>query len=92
VHWRLLTTHAVTTVAEAQQIVAWYRMHWIIEQVLVFPSCAASAANRKHRHEHRSRSSDNDPARRGSLVPFPHGTDSRLRTAVRDGATPMSRQ
>ena len=33
VHWRLLTTHAVTTVAEAQQIVAWYRMRWIIEQV-----------------------------------------------------------
>lgn len=33
VHWRLLTTHAVTTVAEAQQIVAWYRMRWVIEQV-----------------------------------------------------------
>ncbi len=33
VHWRLLTTHAVTTVAEAHQIVTWYRMRWIIEQV-----------------------------------------------------------
>lgn len=33
VHWRLLTTHAVTTLAEARQIVAWYRMRWIIEQV-----------------------------------------------------------
>ncbi len=33
VHWRLLTTHTVTTVAEARQIVAWYRMRWIIEQV-----------------------------------------------------------
>ena len=33
VHWRLLTTHAVTTVAEARQIVAWYRMRWIIEQL-----------------------------------------------------------
>jgi Transposase DDE domain len=32
-HWRLLTTHAVTTVAQARQIVAWYRMRWIIEQV-----------------------------------------------------------
>ncbi len=32
-HWRLLTTHTVTTVAEARQIVAWYRMRWIIEQV-----------------------------------------------------------
>jgi hypothetical protein len=32
-HWRLLTTHAVTTLAEARQVVAWYRMRWIIEQV-----------------------------------------------------------
>jgi hypothetical protein len=33
VHWRLLTTHAVTTRAEACQVVAWYRMRWTIEQV-----------------------------------------------------------
>ena len=33
VHWRLLTTHAVTTLGQARQIVAWYRMRWIIEQV-----------------------------------------------------------
>jgi hypothetical protein len=33
VHWRLLTTHTVTTLAEARQIVAWYRLRWIIEQV-----------------------------------------------------------
>jgi hypothetical protein len=33
VHWRLLTTHAVTTQAEARRIVAWYRMRWIVEQV-----------------------------------------------------------
>ncbi len=33
IHWRLLTTHEVTTVAHAHQIVAWYRMRWIIEQV-----------------------------------------------------------
>jgi hypothetical protein len=33
VHWRLLTTHSVTTPAEARQIVAWYRLRWIIEQV-----------------------------------------------------------
>jgi Transposase DDE domain len=32
-HWRLLTTHPVTTLAMARQIVAWYRMRWIIEQV-----------------------------------------------------------
>jgi hypothetical protein len=32
-HWRLLTTHAVRSVAEAQQIVAWYRLRWTIEQV-----------------------------------------------------------
>jgi len=33
VHWRLLTTHEVATAAQARQIVAWYRMRWIIEQV-----------------------------------------------------------
>jgi hypothetical protein len=33
VHWRLLTTHAVTSVAQAHQIVAWYRLRWSIEQV-----------------------------------------------------------
>jgi|SRR5665213_1422864 len=33
VHWRLLTTHTVNTLAEARQIVAWYRLRWIIEQV-----------------------------------------------------------
>jgi Transposase DDE domain len=33
VYWRLLTTHAVTTAAEARQIVAWYRMRWHIEQL-----------------------------------------------------------
>lgn len=32
-HWRLLTTHTVTTFADACQIVAWYRMRWTIEQV-----------------------------------------------------------
>jgi hypothetical protein len=33
IHWRLLTTHQVTTPAEAHQIVEWYRRRWIIEQV-----------------------------------------------------------
>ena len=33
IHWRLLTTHAVTTVAQALQIVAWYRERWHIEQL-----------------------------------------------------------
>jgi hypothetical protein len=33
VHWRLLTTHAVTMLAQARQIVAWHRMRWIIEMV-----------------------------------------------------------
>jgi hypothetical protein len=32
-HWRLLTTHEVTTLDHARQIVVWYRMRWIIEQV-----------------------------------------------------------
>jgi hypothetical protein len=33
VQWRLLTTHAVSSLAEARQVVAWYRMRWTIEQV-----------------------------------------------------------
>ncbi len=32
-HWCLLTTHAVGGAAEALQIVAWYRLRWIIEQL-----------------------------------------------------------
>lgn len=32
-HWRLLTTHEVRSVADAQQIVGWYRLRWTIEQV-----------------------------------------------------------
>jgi hypothetical protein len=33
VHWRLLTTHQVGTIADAWQIVDWYRMRWTIEQL-----------------------------------------------------------
>ena len=33
VHWCLLTTHAVGGAAEAMQVVGWYRLRWIIEQV-----------------------------------------------------------
>jgi hypothetical protein len=33
IHWRLLTTYAVTTVEQALQIVAWYRQRWHIEQL-----------------------------------------------------------
>ena len=33
VYWRLLTTHTVATLEQARQIVTWYRMRWIIEQV-----------------------------------------------------------
>ena len=32
-HWRLLTTHRVETLDDAQRMVGWYRMRWIIEQV-----------------------------------------------------------
>jgi hypothetical protein len=32
-HWRLLTTHAVTTLADARRIVGFYRMRWTIEQL-----------------------------------------------------------
>ena len=33
IHWRLLTTHPITSVAQALQIVAWYRQRWHIEQL-----------------------------------------------------------
>jgi len=32
-HWRLLTTHAVTNAEKAWQIVGWYQARWIIEQL-----------------------------------------------------------
>jgi hypothetical protein len=32
VHWRLLTTHSVTTVAEARRVVDLYRSRWTIEE------------------------------------------------------------
>ena len=32
-HWRLLTTHVITDAAAAWQIVDWYRMRWLIEQL-----------------------------------------------------------
>ena len=37
IHGRLLTTHEVTTVAQALEIVAWYRERWHIEQL--FRTC-----------------------------------------------------
>jgi hypothetical protein len=33
VHWRLLTTHAVTDLATAWRIVGWYKARWLIEQL-----------------------------------------------------------
>jgi hypothetical protein len=33
IHWRLLTTHEATTVAQSLQLVAWYRERWHIEQL-----------------------------------------------------------
>jgi len=32
IHWLLLTTHQVNTVADAWRIVGWYKLRWIIEQ------------------------------------------------------------
>jgi hypothetical protein len=32
IHWRLLTTHPVTNIAEARRVVELYRMRWIIEK------------------------------------------------------------
>ena len=34
VHWRLLTTHAVDTVARAMTVIGWYRQRWHIEQLI----------------------------------------------------------
>lgn len=33
VHWRLLTTHPVTTAEMAWQVIDWYRARWVIEQL-----------------------------------------------------------
>ena len=33
VHWLLLTTHAVASTDDAWQIVAWYKLRWVIEQL-----------------------------------------------------------
>lgn len=33
VHWRLFTTHTVSDFTGARQIILWYQMRWIIEQV-----------------------------------------------------------
>lgn len=33
VHWRLLTTHTVESVAQAMQVIGWYRLRWNIEQL-----------------------------------------------------------
>jgi len=32
-HWRLLTTHAIADAAGAWQIVGWYQLRWVIEQL-----------------------------------------------------------
>jgi len=33
VHWLLLTTHRITSTSDAWQIVAWYKLRWLIEQL-----------------------------------------------------------
>jgi hypothetical protein len=33
IHWRLFTTHQITTPEDAQQIVFWYRKRWNVEQI-----------------------------------------------------------
>lgn len=32
IHWRLLTTHAVTSLAQARRIIDMYRLRWIVEE------------------------------------------------------------
>jgi hypothetical protein len=33
IHWRLLTTHEITSAADAWRLVSWYKVRWTIEQV-----------------------------------------------------------
>ena len=33
IHWRLLTTHTVESVAQALEVIGWYRLRWHIEQL-----------------------------------------------------------
>ena len=33
IYWRILTTHPVTSVEEAMQIIEWYKQRWYIEQI-----------------------------------------------------------
>ncbi len=33
IHWRLLTTHEITSAADAWRLVSWYKARWTIEQV-----------------------------------------------------------
>ncbi len=33
IHWKLLTTHEITTFEDAVKMVAWYKCRWFIEQV-----------------------------------------------------------
>jgi len=32
IHWRLLTTHTLTSLADAQRIIGLYRMRWVVEE------------------------------------------------------------
>jgi len=44
-HWRLLTTHEVTSVDQAKEIVRWYRLRWTVEQVFRTVKSAAMQAD-----------------------------------------------
>jgi hypothetical protein len=70
VHWRLLTTHALSSLAEARRVVDWYRQRWTIEQVFRSPAQPdAGGSHRKAEKPARSRQSrlvclDRRPPRR----------------------------
>jgi Transposase DDE domain len=44
-HWRLLTTHEVTSVGQAKELVRWYRLRWTVEQVFRTAKSAAMQAD-----------------------------------------------
>jgi hypothetical protein len=80
VRWRLLTTHKITTLGQARQIVAWYRMRWI-EQVFrsMKADCLRIEDNWNRRVLHQTGHDRSD--RRGWIDVVGHGPGRKHRPA-----------